>query len=1295
MGTVYKARKRASGEPVALKILRGEKPEERERFEREAQVLAELHHPGIVRYLGHGLSPSGEPYLAMEWLDGEDLSDRLARGPLPISEALRLIERAATALAAAHARGVLHRDIKPANLFLPAGAIERVTLLDFGIARRAVGTRPMTRTGLLLGTPGYLAPEQARGEREIDARADVFALGCVLFECLTGRPAFTAEHVMAVLAKILFEPAPRPSAQRPDVPRALDDLVARMLAKDREPRPRDAAAVAAEAAAITARASEVAAAATMSAEIPLPPPSLGAGEQRLLSVILVDADPGRAGGGRAPTGDAPTLSPDEIEEPARRLRAAVDPFGARLEALADGSVVAVLSGAGGAVDQAARAARCALAMRAAMPGALMALATGRGMLSGTTPFGEVIDRAVRLLRAGEGDRSPDARAPILLDEATAGLLSAGFDVASGASSAELRAEREASPEARTLLGKPSPCVGRERELRALEDLLAECLEEPRSQAVVVTGPPGIGKSRLGYELLREVRRRAPDAEVWIARGDPMRAGSSFGMAAELLRRAADLHDGEPAPERRQKLLARARGSLGEADAARVAAHLGEVLGLGGADEERARIGEARLDPERQSEAIRRAWEDFCASVCAPRGGAAGARPLVLLLEDLHWGDAPSVKLIDAALLALRDRPLFVVALARPEVHELFPGLWAPRGVQEIRLGELSRRASERLAREVLGEAAPASIVRRVAEQAAGNAFYLEELIRAAAEGKGDALPETVLAMVHARLSALPDEMRRVMRVASIFGETLWSGGVRALLGDGAGAAGVAAIFRELVHLELLVPRREGRFPGEEELAFRHALVREGAYQTLTEADRALGHRLAGEWLERMGEADAMTLAEHFERGGERARAAELYARAMEDAMRAMDLGAILDRRRRAIACGAEGEVLGRVLQQSAEVALGRWDARAAFEESREAMRLLPRWTPRFCRAATLMSTTAGVVGERQERGAFLRELADLSEIPLGSAPYVLTMAAMLMAQLTGEGGPEEAQPIARVLSAAADLAREAAARDPGLSGALSFALGILATIDGDLVTVCARHEEAMASLELAGDKRMQEMAFSEAMYARLCLGEYEEVLARARELMATEEPTWLRRIGFPLRSLSAMALARLGALDEARSLAEDGAGEPGGEVARDVLAFVCLCLGDLDGAERECRALLARFGGESSLFFGVTVRSLLAKVMLERGRLSEALEEAEEAARLLDKMGNMISARGSLARLTLAEVLYARGDIDRAREAILKARRHLLSTADKIADPARRRVFLERVPENARTLSLAALWADG
>ncbi len=277
MGAVFRARDGVTGGRVAVKLLRDD-GRGAARLLREGRVLAELDHPRIVRYVEHGAAPDGTVYLVMEWLDGEDLHARLARAGLTMAETVTLAEGVAEALAAAHARGVVHRDVKPRNLYLPGGDVARVKVLDFGIARWDARLHAITATGLAVGTPGYMAPEQARGERHLDARADVFALGCVLYECLTGRGPFTAHNAVALLARILLEDAPRVASARDDVPDDLDALVAAMLARDPARRLADGAAV---------REALAELAPIESARPSMPgarPPSLTSGEQRLVCV---------------------------------------------------------------------------------------------------------------------------------------------------------------------------------------------------------------------------------------------------------------------------------------------------------------------------------------------------------------------------------------------------------------------------------------------------------------------------------------------------------------------------------------------------------------------------------------------------------------------------------------------------------------------------------------------------------------------------------------------------------------------------------------------------------------------------------------------------------------------------------------------------------------------------------------------------------------------------------------------------------------------------------------------------
>ncbi|MBW2456352.1 MAG: serine/threonine protein kinase [Deltaproteobacteria bacterium] len=171
MGLVFRAREIDSDRLVALKILRQDRGDQQRRFEREAALLAELQHDAIAEYRGQGTLQDGSRYLAMEWIEGPTLTERLRRKPMEPPEALRLASRMAAALGAAHAAGIVHRDMKPANILLPGGEAERAKLVDFGVARQAgLDTTTLTETGAAVGTLRYMAPEQARDAKQVDAR---------------------------------------------------------------------------------------------------------------------------------------------------------------------------------------------------------------------------------------------------------------------------------------------------------------------------------------------------------------------------------------------------------------------------------------------------------------------------------------------------------------------------------------------------------------------------------------------------------------------------------------------------------------------------------------------------------------------------------------------------------------------------------------------------------------------------------------------------------------------------------------------------------------------------------------------------------------------------------------------------------------------------------------------------------------------------------------------------------------------------------------------------------------------
>jgi serine/threonine protein kinase len=243
MGIVFRARRETDGESVALKVLRDELAGDelyRRRFQREARIASELAHEHVVPVVDFG-EASGRLYIATRYVHGASLSERIAsRGALPLGEVLRLVGDLAGALGALHARGLVHRDVKPANVMVDERGVAALT--DFGLARSTAET-VLTKTGAVVGTVDYLAPELIRGQRA-DHSSDVYALGCLAYECLSGAPPFAGKPLVeALLAHVRDEPRDL-SDLRADLPESVSWTVLKALAKDPAQRPPTAIAYA-------------------------------------------------------------------------------------------------------------------------------------------------------------------------------------------------------------------------------------------------------------------------------------------------------------------------------------------------------------------------------------------------------------------------------------------------------------------------------------------------------------------------------------------------------------------------------------------------------------------------------------------------------------------------------------------------------------------------------------------------------------------------------------------------------------------------------------------------------------------------------------------------------------------------------------------------------------------------------------------------------------------------------------------------------------------------------------------
>jgi serine/threonine protein kinase len=797
MGTVYQALDRKTGNLIALKILHSRNTIEQARFDQEARVLAELSHPGIVRYFDHGVTPNGSPYIAMEWLDGETLEDRLGRGNLGPVAAAHVARLVLEALSAAHSCNVVHRDIKPGNIFLVGWKLSEIRVLDFGIARRVLDTKRLTRKGSTVGTPLYTSPEQARGRADVDGRSDIFSLGCVLFEVLTGEPPFTGETPLEVMTKVCAGRVPEIASKRAGLPPSLTSLVHTMLAPDPAARPSSAAQLAQSFAGVVQELGGIEAEFAATA-----PPvqnkraSIGENEEHLASALLISL------GWSSPTSSERRFGPkpssvtgtsmataSAFAAPARNgkdsddlrlaeIRRVLELYACEVDRLIDRTLLVTAPMVSTAHEQVIQLASAALALRKLEPDAKIAFATGRASFIGRLPVGSLMDRLPTML---EGQ---DHRA-IRIDETTYRLLANRFVTRGWENLRELVGEAPilasfdvpATPDAGAFLG-------REREMATLQAVVDEVRDERIARPVLLLGPPGIGKSRLLREFLASLPGAKPGVLV---------------TAGTLLR-----------VERRFPALV-------------------PVLAAAGIDMQGKSTTQVELELS--------AWIDrHCTSV-----------GFFLIFEDLQWADSPSLDLLDRVLHRLHDRPLIVVGLGRDEVEDRFPGLWSARSVQRLPLRPLPSKRGIAMLRAVLPTISRADMD-FVLDRWEGNPRFLEEMAAAARPGTMS-VPDVVYAVAEGRLEGVEPDVRRVLRAASLFGEkTFTVESLIALLGESS-RKGIAEwlevlVMRGLIEFELRA--------GEANYRFRERLMRDAAYQMLTSTDRLVGRRLARTWLQRAG-----------------------------------------------------------------------------------------------------------------------------------------------------------------------------------------------------------------------------------------------------------------------------------------------------------------------------------------------------------------------------------------------------------------------------------------------------------
>ncbi len=1243
-GTVYRATD-GQGRKVALKVLapHADSEETIARFRREGEIRIE--HPNVVKVVDAG-QDQGVSYIAFELLEGVPLNKRLEHAPLPIEEVVDIGRQICAGLRAAHERNIVHRDLKPGNVFVCEDGT--VKILDFGIARPMSQAGPqLTMAGSVIGTPGYLSPEQAKGDVDIRPSADLWSLGVILFQAVAGKNPFIRTTAVATILAVVLEEAPTLGEDGEALVPGFAEIVQGCLAKDPSKRWCSATELGDALASLDLSQSAVAAEPPPSAPVSLP-----MDEQRVVALVLATE-----------VHDLPAL------------RRAVREWGGESIPMLGGAV-GVFGGRTYEGDETVRAVQAALEARDSA--GFVAVAAGRATGAGGAVSGDAVDAV---------ERAVEARLKgVAVDTVAARGLEAHFELRRISEHvfevprALSRRETGRFPTVRDDL----PLLGREAELAQLERAVEAAFDEARGTVLWMSGPPGIGKSRLRGELERRLRQRG--VHVLAGRGESHRRGAAFHLIAGALRSEPMLepfflNPGVSVGRRRRALSDFLTRVLEDEVWARQCTEpLGRLMGF--PDDYDTQPARRRSDPQLLADKLRVSLADVI-------GTLARKGPLALVLDDVQWADDSSLSLLEELAGRLTGERLLVCLAARPELDERAPELFHGQDVLRIRPRGLSEREVASLAEAIAGRALRPAIARQIAARTEGNPFFVEQIVREIVEQdlfdrpiEELPIPLDVEGAVQSRLDHLPSNEKQLCKRAAVLTSGFTGPALRALEQP-----------EPERHLGALAKRGlvadagggSSRGPDEREYRFRNALVADVAYRMNSEEARRALHRLAASFLEGMPGSDREELARHWERGGEPAKAARAYVEATLAASKRGDSPSVLRCSERAIALGVDD-------RHAFELHVTRADAlfflgdKAAQRASIETALELAGST--LERARALVEKGALLVASgAQEEGLRLAEEAVAAARVAGDPDLLALALARLGWGLLYAGRVSDASVPIGEAAAMPGLSRETAAMVAAWRGQLFTAMG-------DLGKRKAALEEAVAAFRAIGDLRRA--ATSECNLADTFnrVGAYEEAEAALREAVAS-----CRRVGN--RVVEGYALANLGyalagrglptearvAFDEALALATE-LGRPRLAVAaRLYRARASLAQDNPFEVADEARRVAAEAEATGLPALAASALALASRAALEGDDPEGALADAERAMELRDEIGTMEEDEAEIF-LALAEALRALGQTDRAREVVARGASRLEFLAGRIEDTSWRARFLVEVPVNRRLIEL-------
>jgi len=1242
-GTVYRARG-PDGTEVALKLLDARLLDAsmQSRFAREASIR--IDHPNIVQVRDAGNDGDGRPYLALELLEGETVASRLRRGALSPAETRDLGVQVCRGLEAAHSVGVIHRDLKPDNLFFCTDGT--VKIVDFGIALLSVEDERLTRTGFVMGTPSYLSPEQAQGMRAIDTRSDLWALGAVLYKCLVGRAPFKRETSVATMMAIVTEKLTPLLEKRVDLPGGFCEVIEKCLVKDLDGRWQSAEGL--------RTALEIADVSVSSRAVPVTV-SLPVGEQRVVAVLLAEGvqdltraqtDVERHGGkfvgliGQRAVGlfGSRLWSGDELE------RAAIAAMAVREQAHAASVSLGHLSEVGGALSgDAMRRAEAACAIGAT--GVVVDSKVAR-LLKKSFELDVVREGLVRI--TGRRRRSSMVPAP------TVEMPAVRLGDQSHASSTS------------------SPLLGRAVEIAQLRRALDTVLGEERSVIALVVGPAGIGKSRLYRALLDMLGEPGSSVRVLQARAEPIGMGNALSPVADAMRRRLRMGTAQEswpsidstALDERQRAIRQLAEEAFADETLRIesAPFLGELLGVEmGID---PALTAARKDAQTMADRLRMAVLDYL-SALTDRGAVA------LCVEDLHWADGATLKLIEELLERHSHRPLFVFGTARPELDQDWPEYCRAFEMVRIAPSALLPNDVVALAQATAGRSIGAALAKKITERTGGNPFFVEQVVLELVERQGLddppdllPLPLTVEAAVQSRLDHLPLSEKTACKRAAILGRPFSIEELRGLGVPDARTALEVLVERNIVSARAISQVGKGRG-----YRFTHALLGEVAYNMIAADARRDLHRRAASVLSGTTDHDDEEVATHHERGGEPDRAGRCFASAAVVANRMGDGDKTLRCSEKALALGAPEESRFELHMARSETLqfLGRYeeqgkDLDAAWTVATDDKERARVWIDR--------STQAWWTGRHAESGAAAEEAAKIADG--ANDPVYLVQALQKRAFGLMYGGEHEAA--RHILKRAKALLDRC---DFTTIGLIENASGVLAALTGEHTEVFRCMTAAVENFTKAGNLRR---AAQNEINIGDCLnrvGAYVEAERTLRRALETAKRVGNKRAVSSAVNDLAYTLTALGRPTEAMALLEQDVfrGKQNEATRSHNRAEALLALEQPERAREEAQRSAEAFAAIGSKSNEAQSLVLLARARLALGDIEGAEEASRRALMLRDELGS-IEVDEAVIFLVRARVLELHEKNDEARTILERGRVRVFELAAKITDPDWRERFL-------------------